>query len=141
MSPKRLFVEPLEGREVPATFTVTTFADVVDPNDGRLSLREAVSRANATPGPDVIRLGAGTYSVAARPGSEDANVAGDFDVTDSLTVTGAGPAATVITGTRNDRLFEVFGPIRMTFNNLALRGGGTPFVDGGAVQATSPTSR
>ena len=36
------------------TFTVTTTADLVDPNDGELSLREAVARANATTTPDTI---------------------------------------------------------------------------------------
>ena len=33
-----------------ATLTVTTAADVVDPGDGKLSLREAVAQANTTPG-------------------------------------------------------------------------------------------
>jgi hypothetical protein len=37
-----------------ATFTVTTAADVVDPGDGKLSLREAVAKANATPALDAI---------------------------------------------------------------------------------------
>ena len=36
------------------TFTVTTTADLVDPNDGELSLREAVAQANATAAPDTI---------------------------------------------------------------------------------------
>ena len=39
------------------TFTVTTTADLVDPNDGELSLREAVARANATTTPDTIVFG------------------------------------------------------------------------------------
>src|SRR5438105_15261194 len=86
--PRRLSVEPLEGREVPATFTVTTFADVVDPADGKLSLREVVSRANASPGADTIQLAAGTYTVTAiRRQSDDTNANGDLDVTDSPTIT------------------------------------------------------
>jgi hypothetical protein len=36
------------------TYTVTTNLDVVDPENGRLSLREAVAQANATPGADTI---------------------------------------------------------------------------------------
>ncbi|HJZ90887.1 MAG TPA: CSLREA domain-containing protein, partial [Gemmataceae bacterium] len=133
--PKRLQVEPLEGREVPATFTVTTFADIVDPADGRLSLREAISRANTNPGADTILLKAGTYAQSLTEG-DDTNTLGDFDVTDSLTIAGVGPAATVIKGSRNDRLFEAFGPIDLRFNNLTLRDAGHVFIDGGAIQAT-----
>src|SRR5262249_53562135 len=121
--PKRLRVELLEGREVPATFTVTTFVDVVDPADGRLSLREAGGRANTTPRPDTIRLPAGVYHVTLS-GGEDLNATGDFDVTDSLTVTGAGPARTVVDGHRVDGLFDLLGPVNVTLNGLTLRNGG-----------------
>ena len=44
------------GVAPPRTFTVTTAADVVDPGDGQLSLREAVAAANATPALDAIRF-------------------------------------------------------------------------------------
>ena len=40
------------------TFTVTTTADLVDPNDGELSLREAVTKANATAAADTINFDA-----------------------------------------------------------------------------------
>ena len=40
------------------TFTVTTTADLVDPNDGELSLREAVAKANATAAADTINFDA-----------------------------------------------------------------------------------
>src|SRR5947208_8987790 len=75
-------LEGLEGRLVPATFMVTTFADVVNPNDHVVSLREAVSMANARPGPDTIVLQAGAYKMSL-VGTDDTNAAGDFDVTDS----------------------------------------------------------
>ncbi|MBV9495626.1 MAG: right-handed parallel beta-helix repeat-containing protein [Acidobacteria bacterium] len=39
-----------------ATFTVTTREDVVDPADGKTSMREAVAAANASPGPDTIEF-------------------------------------------------------------------------------------
>ena len=42
-----------------ATFTVTTSDDVVDANDGKLSLREAVSRANAAADADRIGFARG----------------------------------------------------------------------------------
>ena len=37
-----------------ATYTVTTNADVIDPDNGRLSLRDAVALANAAAGADTI---------------------------------------------------------------------------------------
>jgi hypothetical protein len=49
-------LEPLERREVPAIFTVTSKADVVNPIDGVTTLREAILAANANPGPDVINF-------------------------------------------------------------------------------------
>ena len=47
-----------------ATFTVTTALDVVDAGDGRLSLREAVTQANATTTADTIAFAAGLTTVA-----------------------------------------------------------------------------
>src|SRR5215470_2541166 len=78
-------VEALEDRRVPATFAVTTLADLVNPNDHLVSLREAISMANARPGADTIVLQAGVYRIGLA-GSDDTNAAGDFDVTDSLTI-------------------------------------------------------
>jgi hypothetical protein len=42
----RLHVEALEDRRLLALYTVTTELDVVDENDGVLSLREAIAQAN-----------------------------------------------------------------------------------------------
>ena len=57
-------LECLEGRAVPATFTVTATLDMVDPNDGRLSLRDAINRANTNPGADTILLPRGVFKLA-----------------------------------------------------------------------------
>jgi hypothetical protein len=48
-----LRLEPLEERRLLA-ITVTTNLDVVDPNDGVLSLREAIAEANTSPGAETI---------------------------------------------------------------------------------------
>ena len=48
---------------MPATIVATTTADVVNPNDGLVSLREAVTMANATAAPDTIQLNAGVYKI------------------------------------------------------------------------------
>ena len=42
-----------------ATLVVDTTSDIVDAGDGRLSLREAVSRANATEAADTILFSRG----------------------------------------------------------------------------------
>src|SRR5690348_2385454 len=105
---RRLQFEVLEDRLVPATFTVTTTLDVVDPNDARLSLREAITAANANPGADTIVVPAGVYRLAL-PGADDANAAGDLDITDSTVVQGAGAGNTVIDGQQLDRVFDVLG--------------------------------
>src|SRR6478672_1593335 len=134
--PRCLGVEPLEGREVPATFTVTTGADVVNPIDGRVSLREAITRANANPGADTIVLGAGVFTQTLA-GLDNTNAAGDFDVTGPVAIVGAGPGATVIKGNHNDRLFDVLNSVNVSFNSLTLRDAGNGTLNGGAVQALS----
>src|SRR5262245_32619932 len=83
-------LERLEGREVPATFFVTTFADVVNPMDGKVSLREAITRANATAEPDTIVLQPGVYKVGLAGANEEFNATGDFDVKNPLTIVGQG---------------------------------------------------
>jgi predicted outer membrane repeat protein len=130
-----LGIVPLEAREVPATFFVTTANDVVA-NDGKLSLREAINRANANPGADTIVLPAGQFNET-RIGFDNSNVNGDFDVAGSLTIVGAGSTSTVISGNHTDRLFDVLGPGTITFKNLSLVHGGTTGLNGGAVQALS----
>jgi predicted outer membrane repeat protein len=129
-------IEGLETRLVPATtFKVTTLKDVVNPTDAVLSLREAITLANHTPGPDVIQLTLpGTYEVRI-PGLDNKNAAGDFDVTDSLTVIGLGASATRIDSDYLDRVFDLLGPINVTFANLTLQNGGNDQTFGGAIQA------
>src|SRR5262249_54358938 len=64
-------MELLEDRAVPALLNVTTSLDVIDPNDGMLSLREAVIQANASNGADTIVLPAGTYQLTRAGANED----------------------------------------------------------------------
>src|SRR5437867_2663878 len=44
---RRLFLEQLENRTLLATITVTSVADDLLPNDGSVSLREAITSINA----------------------------------------------------------------------------------------------
>jgi hypothetical protein len=80
---KPLHLEQLEDRSVPATFNVTTTLNVIDPNDGKRSLREAITQANTLAGADVIVLPAGTYKITPQGGS-------GIVINDTVTVRGAG---------------------------------------------------
>src|SRR5262249_40259271 len=60
----RLWLEHLENRLAPATLTVTTTADDLTPNDGSVSLREAITAVNAgndLGDPDITAQSPGTF--------------------------------------------------------------------------------
>ena len=67
---RRLRLEPLENRSLLATIMVTTEMDVVSPNDGLTSLREAIIQANdqtTNPGADTINFnipGSGQHTIS-----------------------------------------------------------------------------
>ena len=76
---------------------VTTTADVVDGDtssteallanrgaDGLISLREAISAANANADHQTIELPAGTYTITLAGAGDNANAAGDFDILHDL---------------------------------------------------------
>jgi CSLREA domain-containing protein len=67
-----------------ATFEVTTLADVVDANDGVLSLREAITLSNDTPGLDTI-----TFADSIRGGTIELT-AGELTITESVAIEGNG---------------------------------------------------
>jgi hypothetical protein len=129
-----LGLEPLEDRAVPATFTVNTALDVVNPTDGKLSLHEAITRANTTPGADIIALPAGVFKIASGA-ADDGNGTGDFDITEAVTIQGAGAGLTIVSGQRLDRVFDVIGSaphaFQVLFKKLAVRNGNVTGGGGG----------
>lgn len=101
-----------------ATFTVNTTSDDVDANlgdgicqtiagGGDCSVRAAVQQANATAGTDEIVIPAGVYSLITPGAGENASVTGDLDITESVSIRGAGADRTIINGGRLDRVFDV----------------------------------
>lgn len=125
--PFRPHLQLLEDRLVPATFHVTTTSDVVDATDGKQSLREAITRANTTAGADVIVLPAGVFRISREGDSEDSNLTGDLDITDTVRIQGAGQYRTFFDSQLLDRVFDVAGSapgsIMVEFQNATIRNG------------------
>src|SRR5262245_41997422 len=124
--PYRLRLEPLDDRIVPATFVVNSPLDDPTPG-GRLSLREAITRANTTVGGETIVLPAGVFKITIPGAGEDGNLSGDFDITDEVTIRGAGAGLTFIDGQQRDRVFDILGTgpgsFPVTLQGLTVRNG------------------
>ncbi|QYO64463.1 DUF4347 domain-containing protein [Leptolyngbya sp. 7M] len=81
-----------------ANFTVTTLSDVINPNDGAISLREAINAANALDGTDNIFFGVnGTITLS---GSE-------LTISSNLNIFGNGASFTTVSGNSASRVFNV----------------------------------
>lgn len=113
-------------------FAVNSTADAVDSNIGDgicnaagigCTLRAAINEANASrPGSNIL-LSAGTYSLTIPTNYEGAGITGDLDIISTLTITGAGPQATVISGSGSDGVFEFFTGANVTIQGLKIRNG------------------
>jgi len=113
-------------------FVVNTFEDTVDvlpgdqasaDRDGNSSLRAAVMESNALLGDDTILLIPGTYTLTIAGRDEDGAISGDLDISDSLTIIGAGTDQTFIDAAELDRVFHVLPGARLNLKNLTIRGG------------------
>ncbi|HEY7627719.1 MAG TPA: choice-of-anchor Q domain-containing protein, partial [Ilumatobacteraceae bacterium] len=136
-------------------FNVDTIADTVDddPGDGSCadstgdcSLRAAVMEANALPGADTITVPDGTYLLTISGFGENATATGDLDITDDLTITGAGAATTIVDGNHLDRLFDVRSVglaveiVGMTLRNGQPLDAATAARNGGAIRSLGSLS-
>jgi CSLREA domain-containing protein len=123
-----------------AIFTVDDLGDAVDANPGNAAcqtatgactLRAAMQEANATAGADEIVVPAGTVTLTIAGAFEDAAATGDLDITDDLTVTGAGASVTFVDAAGLDRVFDVGANV--TLSGLTVRGGDAQGLDGGGM--------
>jgi uncharacterized repeat protein (TIGR01451 family)/CSLREA domain-containing protein len=123
-----------------ATFTVNTTADVVDaaPGDGACatatgacSLRGAIQESRALAGDDTIVLPSGLYLLTIAGASNNSATSGDLDVSEGLTILGAGARTTIIDGNRLDRVFDVRNPVPVTISGVTIRNGAAPGATGG----------
>jgi CSLREA domain-containing protein len=119
------------------TLTPTRFddpsPDTCLPTD--CSLREAVIAANANSGMDTIEVPAGSYSLTRAGAEEDAASTGDLDITDSVTITGAGQSTTSIDGGDLDRVFHVLSGTTVDISGVTIRNG-----TGNATSSADPTN-
>jgi len=115
------------------TFVVTKTTDTNDGVcDADCSLREAIIAANANPGADFIQVPAGTYTLTIPGAGEDAGATGDLDITDAVTISGAGASTTIIDGGGLDRVFHILTSSLVGMTGITIRGGVTAAGDNGA---------
>ena len=114
-----------------ATFTVNDTTDAVDaaPGDGKCAtavatctLRAAIQEANAHAGADTIIIPAGTYLLTIAGQGEDIAATGDLDITDDVTITGAGADNTILDGNGIDRIFDISASL-VAISALTIRNG------------------
>ena len=114
-------------KAVPSTtFTVTKTADTRDGTcDADCSLREAIDAANGSTGDDIITLPAGTYTLTLTGAFEHNNVVNDLDITESVTINGAGSSSTFIdgnAGTLSDRILHTTSTAaNVTINDVTFQ--------------------
>src|SRR5436309_665215 len=130
-----------------ATFTVDTPLDVVDalPGDGvcaaaagSCSLRAAVQESRALLGPDTIILPSGIYTLTIAGAGNNSATSGDLDISEELTIVGAGARTTIIDGNRLDRVFDIRNPVPVSISGVTIRNGLAPGTsDGGGIATVS----
>jgi hypothetical protein len=129
---RSLHFESLEARLTPATLTVTSFDDVVNPDDDAtaFTLREAVQQANASPGDDTIEF---DVPVAETP-PVITLTQGELSLTDTTGVTTiSGPTDTFLTidGDLASRILQIAPSVQATISSVTLSNGfADPQVDG-----------
>ena len=120
--------------------TVNSFLDTVDVNPGDRSsadlagnstLRAAIMEANAQPGADSIVLLPGTYRLTLAGRDENNALAGDLDVTETLTIIGAGDGSTIIDAAGLDRAFHVIAGASLNLMGVTVINGDADL--GGAI--------
>jgi CSLREA domain-containing protein len=136
-----LFLAPVQGAHsthslaVGTTFVVNSTADLPDSDvgdgvchasNGLCTLRAAIQQANFSTGADTINLPAGVFLLT-RPGLDDGAVLGDLDITDSVTIHGAGSGVTIVDGNgavTGDRVFQILSSAtNTTISGLTMRNG------------------
>lgn len=124
--------EKLQKRTLLTTFLVLSTDDSFDDvfgdgvaadDDGVDSLRAAIQETNALAGPDTIYLTSGIFTLSFDSFDDDNSLAGDLDITDDLTIIGAGAENTIIDGGDIDRVFDIFAGATVNISGVTIRNG------------------
>ncbi len=128
-----------------ASFTVNSPTDAVDatpgdghcvataPAAGKCTLRAAIQEADAHPDHDTVTLPAGHYVLSIPGANEDAAATGDLDLTNAITIAGAGARTTKIDANGIDRVFEVLAGVTASIRGVTITGGSAASGDGGGI--------
>ncbi len=122
---RRLFLEALEDRRTPATFTVMNTLDA-----GTDSLRQAILSANFNSGPDTITFDPTVFASA----KTITLTTGVLSITDAVTITGPGAKLATISGNNADRVFDVNVPgtgTAVAISGVTMTGGNR--IEGGGM--------
>src|SRR5262249_49168015 len=98
------------------------------------TLRAAIQEANQHAGPDHITLQPNTTYLLSLPGLDDNALNGDLDITDTVTLVGAGPHSTSIDGNGSvigDRVFQITGTVLIS--GVAILNGHASSSSGGGI--------
>lgn len=125
-----------------ATYTVNTSTDTVDANIGddlcedavgKCSLRAAIQEANSDIEEDTIELPENTFTISIAGTGEDLSATGDFDITESLIISGASREGSKIDANSEDRIFHVAADVSFKVSNVTLKNGDATGDTGGAI--------
>ncbi|MEX0992429.1 MAG: CSLREA domain-containing protein [Solirubrobacterales bacterium] len=118
-----------------ATISVNTTNDELN-SDGDCSLREAIQASNtnagvsgcpggSAPDTDSIILPSGVFTLSIAGANEDLNASGDLDITagNSVSITGAGAAATIVDGGQLGAVFHIRTAAPTELSALTIRNG------------------
>ena len=96
------------------------------------SLRGAIMAANAASGADAVEVPAGNYTLTINGPREQASATGDLDITQSLTIEGAGAGSTTVAGGAgfDDRIFHNQPQASTSISGLTITGGAVSGNDG-----------
>jgi len=105
-----------QGGDDVVTFTVTTLDDVVNPNDGLLSLREAIELANESPGRQRITFAPGLTGTIMLNGQQ-------LEITNNVSIVGLGANKLTIDAHQQSRVFYINNNINVELVGLTITGG------------------